>query len=677
MRIALYKDEYGAISKLRYFPCVEIDLDSMTNNTDYVIEFTSNEYTIQGVSFRVRQLYVKNAGISKVTGISENPNDLLMQKPFWTWNDDTSQRMWMGGHFTAQSFESQPDDWDNALYYKYYNYTADSSWIQYRSPVSTTFDAGTTYYTCDSEEYEPQKIYYGKTKYAPSFVIGQMLGSSSSPNIAGGIMNGYCCGVGLGASATVSRYRTFAMKGADEEYNGYATMHNTDILPIQLNSLNHWTLVSNPERNITLPFTWQMAHIIYQGNNYIGWGAIRWGGYEEYPEGAYLANFTFVPIMLFEDAIVPDEPPYSAGTPAGNTGGQGGYGSGLPDGDNFGADVSGGNLTPLGYGVNAYIIDNSDIGTLSDFLWGRSGNAFDAGGLWDKFKNYKFNPIAGILSLHHLPYELLPNAGASVPVRLAGLTFDGLSTGVPSISGLGIAGENHIKEYDIPTVYLDHEHGNLPYFSFEDFARTRVKVYLPYCGTVELDPASCIGGSIEIKYQCDCINGNVGVQIVTTTIPPKNGNPARRHISAVASGNAAYQIPITGNDNGTGEILGALKQAAMGAVGLAGGNIGGILSPALTLAFGTEKHTTTVSGSIAGNAGYLTSRSVIVEITYGDYYKTDENYPAEMMRPAASSGIVSDFVGHSQLIAHADSITLATDSERLEIETALKNGVLI
>lgn len=648
----------------------------MTPNTDYTFDVTGNEQTIQGVTFRVRNLYIKNPGITKIEGISQNPDDLIMQPPFWAWNSDTSQRMWMGGHFTAQTFDAQPDDWENAVYYKYYNYTADSSWIQHRSPVSTTYDPGTTYYTCDSEEYEPQKVYYGRSKYAPSFVIGQMIGSNNTlfpSGASGGMVCGYCCGVGLGSASNVERTRLFAIKGTDEEYTGYSGMHayTGTVGVVYENRLNEWTLVGSPAQNLDLPFVWMMAHITWNAEEYIGWGPIRFDS--DHPDTPYLANFVFVPIVFFNDAIVPEAEPYSSGTPAGNPGGQGGYGSGLPDGDNFGPSLSGGSLTPLGYGVNAYQVTNSDIGALTNYLWGRTGGAFNTGGIWEKFKNYKFNPIAGILSVHHIPYELQPTAGTSAYIRLAGMVFDGVESGGVVVSGSPIADTNHISHFQVPTVYLDHEHGELPYFSFEDYARTRVRVYLPYCGTVELDPASCIGGSIEIDYQCDCINGNIGVQITTTTKPDQNGNQ-RRHVSAVATGNCAYKIPMTGNDNGTGEILGAVT----GAVGsMMSGNFLGALGAGMKAISGIEQHHTFTNGDISGNAGYLTSRTVIVEVTYGDYYKTDGQYPAMMMRPAASSGTVADFTGHSQLIVHADSISIATDAEREEIETICRNGVLV
>ena len=673
MRIGLYKDEYGVISKYRIFPCVEVNLDAMSSGIDYDIDVEYPAETIQGVSVRVRNAYIKNAGITKISGISQDPADLIMQAPFWRWNDSTSQRMWMGGHFTAHDFETEPDDWDAACRYKYYTYTSDASWIQYRSTVSTTFNSATTYYTCDDERYEPQKLYYGKTKYAPSFMIGQMLGSNAAvfpSGASGGLVCGYGCGTGLGGAPDVGRTRLFAIKGVDEEYTGYTGMHPyTAGYHVFENRLNEWTLVSTPAQDLDLPFVWMMAHITWGGSEYIGWGPIRFDS--DHPDVPYLANFVFVSIDFFLDAIVPDTPPYSNGGTTGNITGSGGTGPGLPDGDSIETTRVAGGLMPLGYGLHAYQVIPSDIGALNDFLWGRSGNAFDPGGMWNRFQNYKFNPIAGICSLHHIPYELLCNVGSSVYISMAGITFDGVSTGGVSITGLPIDESEHVGHYRFPSSgYFDI---TPPYIGFEDFARTKVKLYLPFCGSVDLDPALCVGGGVAVDYQCDNINGNVCVQVKTQSAPNINGGQ-REFVAAVASGNAAYHIPVTGNDNGTGDILGSLTSGAAGAMS---GNVAAAAGAFLTAAFGLEKHTTSVSGSLIGNVGYLGSLDVILEITYGDYYSTDGEYEKTIGRPSYVQGIVNDFTGFCQMKVHTDGISGATDAERQEIAQLMEQGVII
>ena len=355
--------------------------------------------------------------------------------------------------------------------------------------------------------------------------------------------------------------------------------------------------------------------------------------------------------------------PYENGQSAGDPDESGGYGTGLPTGDNIPSSrVTG--ITPLGAGIHAYIIGDTQIAALMGYLWGAG---FSAGGLWEKFKNYKFNPIAGIMSLHHIPTTFLVAGGSTLPVQLAGLSFDGVSTQA-DIRGAAIDPVNSISVVTTDTCYFTEDGNNLPYASFRDFARTRIRVYMPFCGALDVDPSACIGGALWVVYQCDNINGNLAAQVMAMD------QYGTTRCIGTATGNCAYKIPLTGNDNGTGEILGAIKQTATSALTL---NAGGIISGASTLGFGTERHNTTVSGNLAGNGGYLGNLHTVVQVSYGVYYDTDDTYSAAMGRPSSKSGRVRDFAGHSQLVVHADSISYATDAERLEIETMCREGVLI
>lgn len=356
--------------------------------------------------------------------------------------------------------------------------------------------------------------------------------------------------------------------------------------------------------------------------------------------------------------------PYENGQSTGDPDENGGYGTGLPKGDDIPASrVTG--ITPLGAGIHAYIVGDTQIAALMGYLWGAG---FGTNGLWEKFKDYKFNPIAGIMSLHHIPTTFLVEGGSTVPVQLAGMSFDGVTT-TTNIRGAAIDPENSIKSLETDKCYFTGNENNLPYASFRDFARTRVRVYMPFCGALDVDPSACVGGgSLWVVYQCDNINGNLAAQVMA-----KDQFGGTRCIGT-ATGNCAYKIPLTGNDNGTGEILGAIKQTATSALSL---NAGGIISGASTLGFGTERHSTTVSGNLAGNGGYLGNLHTFVQVSYGVYYDTGETYAATMGRPSSKSGLVRNFSGYSQLVVHADGINYATDAERAEIETLCREGILI
>lgn len=679
MRIGLYKDEYGDESKFKMYPCCEINIDSMTQGTHYSKDVGSNQ-TMQGVTVSVTRFVFTASGAQKIEKTTKNPNELLMASPGWTWDDVLSKRNFMGqkGKFVNINHGgTKPADWDRAVYWKYYLYTSDNNFEQYQN-AGTMFNAGNVYYTCPDFESEPQKVFYAKNNYATCFLIGQFVGAAGNSGYgSGAIMGGLSAGAGLGSASSTGRRRLVAMKAPNATYQGYATGFTDYIMMVDLPllKLNDWTLVlPNPVQTLDAKMYTQMAHIIYGGKEYIGWGSIRYGtgASQTNPDTPSEAAFMCVPIACFQNAIFPDPVPYYDNSrPTGNSDGSGGTGPGLPDGDSIDFTRVSGGLMPLGYGLHAYQVLPSDIGVLNDFLWGRSGNAFDPGGMWNKFQNYKFNPVAGICSLHHIPFELLCDVGTSVSVSMAGVTFDGVSTGGVSINGLPIDSSEHVGHCRFPSSdYFDIEP---PYIGFEDFARTKVKVYLPFCGSVDLDPALCIGGGIAVDYQCDNINGNVCVQVKTKSAPNANGGQ-REFVAAVASGNAAYHIPVTGNDNGTGEIIGSLKQAALGALS---GNLGAVTGAAVDLGFGLEKHTTSVSGSLAGNVGYLGSLDVIVEITYGDYFGIGQQYADTIGRPSYVQGAVKEFSGFCQFKAHTESIDGATDSEKQEIARLLEQGIIV
>lgn len=399
----------------------------------------------------------------------------------------------------------------------------------------------------------------------------------------------------------------------------------------------------------------------------------------------YRASTRWLPIFAFSPKAITDNGythPYEndqEATKPGDPNGTGGYGTGLPNGDNIGkSDVSSWSFYSLGAGINAYHVDGTKVKTLSDFLWGRIGNAFDVSqvmkGMWARFVNYKFNPIAAIISLHKIPAELEATASGDHAVQMAGYTFDGSEkTGDTLIYASAILSGSEIKIYTSDTVSI-----TTPYTGFRDFSSTKVKVYVPFCGSVSVDPSCCVGGSIYLYYQCDNITGNVGVQVRATD------RTGYEKTVATLSGNCAMSIPLTGNDNGISEAVGTAVNAATSAITV---NQGGLASSGLKLGLGLNSQNTIVAGNLSGNVGYLGDLSAWVEVSYGIFLdttttssvsgETEQAYNNLVLRPSYMGGVVSDFTGRSQLILNANSVLYATDSEKLEIERMCREGILI
>ena len=259
------------------------------------------------------------------------------------------------------------------------------------------------------------------------------------------------------------------------------------------------------------------------------------------------------------------------------------------------------NLT-AGAGTHVYILDNAALDSFSGFLWGATQSVFDD--LWAKWQNYKFNPIGAILGCYALPSAFMPPVSEMQAVNqiyLAGTTLAPIAN---YCWGLLPTAHQFIQ---YPTTE------NMQYISldslidFQDFTGVDVVIHVPFCGQCVVPISAVMGGvsddgttynegGIAVTYFADIMTGNVCAFVMGKD---RNGNTA---CLQTLTGNAAYHIPITGNDNGTGQIFGALASTALGAVT---GNIGAVAAGVATLGLDTAQRTTSIIGNHGGSAAIL------------------------------------------------------------------------
>lgn len=359
--------------------------------------------------------------------------------------------------------------------------------------------------------------------------------------------------------------------------------------------------------------------------------------------------------------------PYDIDNNYGDTGdptGAGGTGDGIPDGDSFGGydpikDPLRGR--PIGSGLMAYRMTMGQIADFLSYLWGSSPAKMSL--LWDRFQNYYYNPMKGIVNCIRLPAQFLPNATAGQTIKIAGTTLT--SEGSPPATGA------------LVTETIKHVHGDVPIpfeeKSYSDFTNTKIVLHLPFCGVMEIDPSACMGGSISVDYYCDVYTGDCGAIVCTTD---QFGYFCEY---GGATGNCAQPFPLTGNDMGTGQVLSSLSGMAASLTGaaLTGnaiGAVGSLVSGAGSIL--TSQHNTQIIGNPAGGASWLSSWWCYVEIYYPEPILTN-NYDREFGRPSYVSGAVGDFSGYNEIEMHADSISIATDEEKREIEKLCASGIII
>lgn len=308
-------------------------------------------------------------------------------------------------------------------------------------------------------------------------------------------------------------------------------------------------------------------------------------------------------------------------------------------------------IDPLGaYGLHMYVVSDAAYGDLLSTLWG-TGTLSQT--LWNRWENFKFNPLQGILINHFVPSAFIPTQTNTSRIKLAGIEL---------VSTAGIPDDQ------ITTAAL--EHLSVPEFfgNFLDYAPyTQMKMYLPFCGWISIDPDRVVGGGIDVTYKCDLLTGDVCAFVQCTD---RTGSVTYMY---TATGNCAVTLPVTGNDQGTGAaISGALQTVISAVTGNAIGVING-LTGALT-----AQHHTQQTGSVSGNVANIADLQCRLQIIRP--CSSIPKYGQQLRgRPSDVGVTVSQLIGtgwNSFSAVHAD-IDGATHAECEEIVRLMRDGIIL
>ena len=308
-------------------------------------------------------------------------------------------------------------------------------------------------------------------------------------------------------------------------------------------------------------------------------------------------------------------------------------------------------IDPLGaYGLHMYVVSDAAYGDLLSTLWG-TGTLSQT--LWSRWENYKFNPLQGILINHFVPSAFIPTQTNTSRIKLAGIEL---------VSTAGIPDDQ------ITTAAL--EHLSVPEFfgnAFDYAPYTQLKLYLPFCGWITVDPDRVVGGGLDITYKCDLLTGDVCAYVQCTD---RTGSCTYMY---TATGNCAVTLPVTGNDQGTGAALSGALQTVIGAVtGNAIGVINGVTGAL------TAQHHTQQTGSVSGNVANIADLQCRLQIIRP--VLTIPQYGQQLRgRPSEVGVEISQLVGtgwNSFNALHPD-IEGATADECAEIARLLSEGVIL
>lgn len=305
-------------------------------------------------------------------------------------------------------------------------------------------------------------------------------------------------------------------------------------------------------------------------------------------------------------------------------------------------------VLPTGSAQALYAVYNPSQSEVNDFgAWLWDSNFFE------QLKKLFNDPMQSIIGLHKIFATPATSGRGNIYV---GYLDSGVAANLVS---------NQYTEVDCGTVALYEYFGNAL-----DYQATDVYLYLPFVGIVPLNVDDVTRAEINVKYKVDVLTGACLASVYVTR------DAAGGQLYTYA-GNCGVQYPLS-----SGSYMGIVASIA----GIVGGVVGTIATGGAMLpvalgagasALGSARTKVEHSGSLSGNAGamgikkpYLIIRRPQTAIA-DDYFTFDGGSENEKVVLGTHSGFTR--VKYINL----EGVSNATRSELAEIETLLKDGVII
>lgn len=267
----------------------------------------------------------------------------------------------------------------------------------------------------------------------------------------------------------------------------------------------------------------------------------------------------------------------------------------------------------------------------------------------DQLKKVFSDPMQSIIGLHKV--FIPPLLGGSDTIHVGYL-----DSGVPSD-----VIKQQYSTVNCGSVDLGEFFGNV----FDYGPYTRVQLYLPFIGIVDLDPADVMRSTITVKYTGDAYTG----VCLATVYVKRDGNECALYNF---TGNMAVQYPLS-----SGSYIGIVGSV----LGLVGGIATATVNPlagASTMASALLNARTKVqhSGNISGNSGAMGIKYPYLIITRPQT-STATNFPNFVGKPSNTLAKISQCSGFTRIEGcQVSNINEATQEEKTEIETILRTGFL-
>jgi hypothetical protein len=234
------------------------------------------------------------------------------------------------------------------------------------------------------------------------------------------------------------------------------------------------------------------------------------------------------------------------------------------------------------------------------------------------------------------------------------------------------------------------------YGDFRDY-QTQITLYLPYCGTAELNPVDVMGSTLECFYEVDFCTGSCTGYVWCTTWD------GARYCVASLPGQLGADVPMSASNAGrvasrimgdritfTENLVSILRHGAGFAGAAASGNVGSAIDRAfsafITPTIAEEKRlndelgkgaiSAPVLGSGGGFAAYKNPSTAYIQVRSA-FYPDVTNYPDTVGNPASETVTIRDCSGFCRFV-NVDVTSITADiREQTAIRQALENGVIL
>ena len=303
--------------------------------------------------------------------------------------------------------------------------------------------------------------------------------------------------------------------------------------------------------------------------------------------------------------------------------------------------------------VHAYNIVQNSLDGLAKCLWGTT--------LGTAITNLFVNPLDFIISLNVFPCK--PSMGSSVPIKIGKWQCTSADLGADA-SGLPLTKQFKVLNFGTVNVYEN-------WGSFLDYTNTSVELYLPFIGTVDLDTAEVMNGSIDLDYTIDFFTGMCVANVnCNRMVEMPDGTVKNQKSQHSFQGNCSMSIPLSQVQYGN--MIGSLIQAGTAGLKNPALGVGTLVSEAVGGGF---KPSVTSKGTISANAGFCSVLFPYVRVTRpisaeSDSFQEVMGYPSYI---DSTLGECEDLCICESIDLH--TITGATDSEIERIRQLCLEGV--